>query len=125
LKTQVRRLSLTLYPNKLQAFEGFETSKSATFSRYRHSLCFSVNNGIASVTHVGYDIEAPDYDHRGHFYPNVHEEDVEEEVESRFPHASQRDLIDAVVEDHYHRQQEHFPIGRRVHYHTDDDDDDR
>ena len=85
-----------------------------------------VNNGIARVTHVGYDIEAPDYDHRGHFYPNVHEEDVEEEVDSRFPHLSQRDLIDAVVEDHYHRQEEHFPMGRRIHYHShhDDDDDD-
>jgi len=74
---------------------------------------------------MGYDIEAPDYDRRGHFYPNVHEEDIMEEVEHRYPHASQRDMIRAILHDHnHHEQTDERPLGRPVHYHTDLDDDD-
>ena len=47
-----------------------------------------------------------------------------DEVEERFPHVSQRDLIDAVIEDHYHRRVDHRPLGRPVHYHRHEDDDD-
>ena len=87
----------------------------------------SVNAGIARTTHMGYDIEAPDYDRRGHFYPNVHEEDIMEEVEHRYPQASQRDMIRAILHDHnHHEQNDERPLGRPIHYHThlDDDDDD-
>uniref|UniRef100_A0A7M5VE92 Uncharacterized protein n=1 Tax=Clytia hemisphaerica TaxID=252671 RepID=A0A7M5VE92_9CNID len=84
----------------------------------------TINAGIARVKHLGHDIEAPDYDRRGHFYPNVHEEDIVEEVEERFPHVSQRDLINAVIEDHYHRRQDHRPLGRPVHIHRHEDEDD-
>ena len=49
-----------------------------------------------------------------------------EEVEHRFPHVSQRDLIHAVIEDHYHRKVDHQPLGRpfQVHHHEDEDDED-
>lgn len=81
-----------------------------------------VNHGIESVKHLGYDIEAPDYDRRGHFFPNVHEEDVQEEVERRFPHLNQRDIISMVLSEHENRGYE--PLGRPFHSHIDKDDED-
>ncbi|XP_057304425.1 sarcoplasmic reticulum histidine-rich calcium-binding protein-like isoform X2 [Hydractinia symbiolongicarpus] len=82
-----------------------------------------VNRQIDDVTEEGYDVEAPDYDSHGHFYPTIHEPDVENDVERTFPQLTQRQLIEMVERDRYRHSYDVPTRHTHIHYDKDDDDD--
>ena len=86
-------------------------------------------------------VEAPDYDSDGHFYPNIHDEDIEHDVHRVFPSLTERSLKRMVVKEFepprrrkFHRRHEwhhhhyHYDVPEHHHHHRhrhEDDDDEK